>query len=95
MNKEEQIALELVKTYVESEKGIMHFDVQGLVEMYKSYVEQLKDLKEEENEKNKLYDAIDTYRYIVESIKIQIEKDDNNFVYKDILKNIIGGATDE
>lgn len=95
MNKEEQIALELVKVMVNNTPDSITILDKGIIEMYKSFVNELRDLKEEENEKNKLYDAIDTYRYIVEGIKIQIEKDDNNFVYKEELKKIIGGAINE
>lgn len=95
MNKEEQIALELVKVVVNNTPDSIKILDKGVIEMYKSFVNELRDLKEEENEKNKLYDAIDTYRYIVEGIKFQIEKDDNNFVYKEELKKLIGGAMNE
>lgn len=95
MNKEEQIALELVKVVVNNTPDSIKILDKGIIDMYKSFVNELRDLKEEENEKNKLYDAIDTYRYIVEGIKFQIEKDDNNFVYKEELKKLIGGAMNE
>lgn len=95
MNKEEQIALELVKVVVNNTPDSIKILDKGIIDMYKSFVNELRDLKEEENEKNKLYDAIDTYRYMIEAIKYQLNKDESNFVYKDVLQKIIGGAMNE
>ena len=88
MSKEEQIALELVKISVNDTSG------KKVLDRYKSYLEELKQDNFIEKEQAKLLDKIGTYRYILGAIETLLEHDENNFVLKDDLKEILGDIYD-
>lgn len=98
MNKEEQIALELMKLSTQWFDKIKATTADDVVDTYTSiylgFKDKLEKIKKEENEVMKLQDEIGTYRYILDNIKRLIDSDENNFVLKEEIVNLMGGLYD-
>lgn len=87
MNKEEQIALELTKLANPKDDDSVWAD-------YKWFLDKLCELKNRENDVNILNDELGTYKYILTTIKGLLDKDENNFVLKEDLEQLLGGIND-
>lgn len=88
MSKEEQIALELARiTGVTTNSGSF-----GVIENYKYFLKELQEMNQNQdpNEENweMKYNMLET---ILLKMRDLLEQDNNNFVMKDDILNIIGG----
>lgn len=92
MSKEEQIALELTKTFISNQPKDTTIIGVGVVETYLEYLDKLREIKEKTYDLEKMQDEIGTYRYIINGIKNLIEKDGNNYVIKEELEELIKGV---
>ena len=84
MNRDEEIAMHLLTIWC----GDNHPDEETLIEKYRYFINEVKGIRNSENDILKLRDEVETYEFIFKQVANLLKKDDNNFILKEDLDRI-------